>query len=1027
MTTKLYDVTSKEVNLIIEHIGKIVIKDQLLADSNETQESLDNSYTYLAAYTKTLEKLEGETDEEYLLRTNNIVTEYENVDIIHGAGNIVELNPYYIDLKRKYNIKPAIARLASDFALLYEPTYEPDTLLSYFNTIYATSSKYFYHVIYSKALEESAIHNNVSDGYRNFCRLTICLMTMVYLLNQRLRDPFDIKLMDEYMVDNFLYSFGFTEFKHFPTDYKQKLISNINRLIRHKGTDQVFIDILEIFDFRNIDIVKFYFVRKESEKGYKLNNNDDNITNIKDHLRFISQSVKIPSLTDAIISGNYREESYEDIIDGDEYWQLEKSHVEQYNFDYIQSKYFSVEASFDVYREVINTVYILNLIKQLRDLDPRFEEHLLRVFIKDISNNYIHVTHIINALQILVLDLFKIEDYIPYSDNKIKKIYQFNNRDLYNSNMKLYGADNNSDRATNPNTRYILKDIPQELLDLNDDFGRLNLIDTYNLNNSTRNNILDSIKSELNYFRYKDKVNSYNYKFIADYNLDEYVPYFRYSDYLKDKNVDLYKYVIESIENGKTNSAIVFLSDLLVEYVRGTSNLIINSAELDILMNYIKTLVLTFKSYTIDLEELRLIFTFDEDHFFRLIDDTWFTSKFDPEELLDLQDITYDEAFIRLFLYHKLSDSTEFVGLIEIDEDILLKELLMFYGLSIMYTPIMYHIKSEFVKHNELFDGLPLHDRILHEYIEESNTLEFNEEILTTKVNFSTPREYIDILNYNDSFNNIKIYKEIENINVHDNFIINVIVDNVLTVADLNNITIIPDEIVIVSWDDDCGLSVKINWTLQVDGELKATGLEIHYGLNRDNITNIISLPVSTITYTFTDVDPRIKHEIYIIPIIDTGTEIIRKALPNTYHWKIVDESLLPIDYILTSSMYPFSIEENISNNSLELTGGIFKGIVNLPYEDISNSTFNIIGGELRTILTTYSENENIISNGSFNITGGELRTILTTYSENENIISNGNFNITGGNLNKILIESSIDDSINSTSFNITGGELKKL
>uniref|UniRef100_UPI0034D5A14A hypothetical protein n=1 Tax=Proteus mirabilis TaxID=584 RepID=UPI0034D5A14A len=253
-----------QVENVLDFITLLVFKDEVEADKNETMASSRNSMEYLGAYFKTDDL--SDQEREIIIR------------------NYKELNPYYDNLWKKYDVPPYISRQAKDFDIIYEPVnmLTVNSVLSNYRIVYKRVLTYFYFSTYSKA-------NESKENYRNFCLFMINMMAFMNYMNKWMENPYDVDMMSEKLVDRFMASFGITYFSNAPLHYKRRIAKNMNRLISRKGTDKVIVDILDIFDFNNINIFKYYLVRDET-----ITNSDGSNEVIKNP-RFISHNIRIPS------------------------------------------------------------------------------------------------------------------------------------------------------------------------------------------------------------------------------------------------------------------------------------------------------------------------------------------------------------------------------------------------------------------------------------------------------------------------------------------------------------------------------------------------------------------------------------------------------------------------------------------------------------------------------------------------------------------------------------------------------------
>jgi hypothetical protein len=585
---KLQDSTLDIVQVTIDFICKLVFKDEVKALEGETQESALNGSIYLGAYLK-----------------NDDLTDDQRAAVI---ANYVELNPYYQDLLVTYGIQPYTSRLGKDLDIIYQS--EDDifinSFLSYYRSLYKECLGAFYVTSYSQAM----VHK---DNYRNFCLLCINLMTFLNLMSKWLENPFDIDIMDEKQVDRFMASFGIPYFTGLPIKHKRLLAKNLNKLIRSKGTDKVIIDILDIFDFTEISIFKHYLVRSATteELDDQTRTRDYLTTDLPKKLQFLSHDIRLPSLNYAVRTNAYRKSLFESTTSGDTHWKATASEIQQVNFDYVRSKYFSIETGFEISKESINTVFMLNLLKKIRT-DFRVREQL-SFHAKAISSAAITIEDAIITLQILTCDYNGVVDIIPYELASIKGVYEFATFDNATLNNGLAsGAD--------------LKNIQLADMRTSQVFNVAEVLRIHKKNTAVFDNINNQLAKELSYKRYKKLKQAYDAKFVQKLNYDMFGGMETYTDYIESRNTDLYTLITSLraiIDDSARHTAIAEIITTLVDTISSALDnfkLTMGTTNVDILVAYLKQVIMTFKSFTVTLRDLNVFIIMRDKYHNRLLD-----------------------------------------------------------------------------------------------------------------------------------------------------------------------------------------------------------------------------------------------------------------------------------------------------------------------------------------------------------------------------------------------------------------------
>jgi hypothetical protein len=667
--------TRREVNDLMEHCRKIVVKDQDTADALETSESMIEATRYLEVYykvdkypyhdivrsaitsiltdaTATGTEVSAEQVRSIISNDQNLDTasKSESIQITYSLqfpsgsitidvvdknvenirqyylDNYVDRNSYYRSLQQ-LGIPAWKSRLAEDFEIIQEPSVIGNALLRSFGPAYSKSRKYFTTVMYTKAFAKDmvgTVNYETVNYYKAYCKITICLMTIVDLLNNRLQFPLDISYIDEYSMNQLLYSFGFTEFTKFPLYYRKAIALKINTLIRHKGTDQVFIDILDIFDFQGVNIIKYYLTKHETSNEKKT------LDAIEVAPKFVGHSVRINSLQEAIKRESTREYGFDNMVQNDPYWEASKEEVTAQHFDFLPTKYFSIEGDFQMWKEVMNISYFVSMIRKLKR-DHSLRAHL-SLHASEISKGEVFIDELILAAQILVCDFYKIEDIIHFDQESVYKIYSFNDKDDSPLNTSLFGQDVLT-KNSYANTSYVLETVSDYPT-----IERDELFTIYNHDIQVYNNFLAFQKIRdasgaivMTYQNFKKYKALYESKFLANYNLSEYRGFSKYSEYLQFKcNADLYSYVDEAMltdDQDIKRQKITYILSALKEYAY-TLNIPFDRMMSDLIIEYIMKTVNVFKAYTVTMKDFRIIYRWDEGNFLHLFDSETKHAKF---------------------------------------------------------------------------------------------------------------------------------------------------------------------------------------------------------------------------------------------------------------------------------------------------------------------------------------------------------------------------------------------------------------
>lgn len=576
-----------QVKTIFGFINRLQFKDEIAADAAETTESAMESANYIAA----------------CLRSDTNTEEVRKIII----DSYVEKNKYYKALLDDYGVNPFVARMTKDLDIVYQDInlISRNKFLEYYREVYKESLVFFYTTSYTKAY--------LSDSnYRNFCLMTINMMAFLKLIGKFLEDPYDLEIMPVDVLDSFLNSFGIPFFRHIPYRYKKIIAKNLNSLVTKKGTDQVILDILEIFGFKDIDVFTYYLVKTQDyTDGLGLKN--ERVVNP----RFFSHSLKEDSLHSAIKKGVHRVHDFNTIVEKDPHWIASKEEVASVDFDYVESKYFSIETGFDLSREAIASVYLLNLIRQIRIEYPSSD--MMQLDVPQLSTNKLFLEDLIVLLQVITLEYYGMEDIVP-SGGAIDYMYQFKDHedvDTISLTDELYPGHEG---------KMYLGDMRST-----GTFSMANTLVVYDRNEEIRKHMEEEIATETNHERLNKLRDLYRIKFIQSATNDVFSDFKTYTDYLRSKDISLgyyldtiRAYTDEDIKKQRLQDDIVTFTDLIKEYVDESNNreneLILGTNTITIISSYIRQVIEVFKAFTVTLQNLDIFIIINEKMSHRVVD-----------------------------------------------------------------------------------------------------------------------------------------------------------------------------------------------------------------------------------------------------------------------------------------------------------------------------------------------------------------------------------------------------------------------
>lgn len=396
-----------EFDRIVDFTLSLVIKEADEAEKYETIDTSKNAFEYIGAC------LETDTNDDDTRR--------------YIIDNYKEKNYYYKELFQKYGIEYLRARQAKDGDILhYTESILDNKELSIYLEIYYSSKVYVDRVFRTEAfLEESPLYNN-------FMRFFIAFITIERFVSYRLENSSDIDYFNDYTLKNLLIEYRLEEFAQLSSSYQKRIAKKANDLIKNKGTDVVIVDILKLFGFDNIQVFKYYLLR-----DYPDIDNKGNKDWTKPYLKFIK--VPIGDLNYEKTFNDYSAITFQSMTENDPYWIATEEECLTKDFNFIQTKYLSVETTMSFMKETMTMSYVINLLYHIQEKHP--DENNLYVTNKKISSKPMRVVDVLVALNTLVIRRNGCVDRTCIDENSVRKVYDYKSGktvDLDSSKNKVY-------------------------------------------------------------------------------------------------------------------------------------------------------------------------------------------------------------------------------------------------------------------------------------------------------------------------------------------------------------------------------------------------------------------------------------------------------------------------------------------------------------------------------------------------------------------------------------------------------------
>ena len=190
------------------------------------------------------------------------------------------------------------------------------------------------------------------------------LMLMLAVRNTMVPDEADYLNYEE-ILDACLESYDFLRyFKKFPYIYKRRLVKRLDKLLQHKGTDGVLVDVCKLFSDEDLIASRYYLM-----KTYALDANGVPMCTGDANQDYVLQFVRASIQEHDINTSEEYLNDYWNVVDNDYLWQLspdELTYIKEQNFNLMMSKYIDVESAFELTSLVFETCCFINLLLYAR-------------------------------------------------------------------------------------------------------------------------------------------------------------------------------------------------------------------------------------------------------------------------------------------------------------------------------------------------------------------------------------------------------------------------------------------------------------------------------------------------------------------------------------------------------------------------------------------------------------------------------------------------------------------------------------
>ena len=308
---------------------------------------------------------------------NQYIHTKEYKDLLASLGEKTYL--HYIGSRK---IDLFTARRAKDFEIIKYPKNRSDinpTLLKLFGSLYSDYREYVMVILYNRHLED------VYENYRSFMGMIIMAFTLLQVSNKTIELSHSKQYMDDTALHIILSTYGIPDSLRLTSTVRRKLVTNILKLTREKGLDQVYYDLIDILGYEDARISKLILMRNQTGTRFADGSNINDFRNLdvidarKKQIQskpvFAQIDLDDQNPYDTIASGKASIHSYNDIVKEDPTWwdteEVQKI-IREYPYSSSDSKYIMIEATIHQMKYLIESIYFTRMLLDNQDFTDRF-------------------------------------------------------------------------------------------------------------------------------------------------------------------------------------------------------------------------------------------------------------------------------------------------------------------------------------------------------------------------------------------------------------------------------------------------------------------------------------------------------------------------------------------------------------------------------------------------------------------------------------------------------------------------------
>ena len=586
--------------------------------------------------------LDKDTCIKYKVRIGTPIHKYYDYEINNISPLIPELiekypEKKYLNYLGNNKVDLLRARSAKNFDIIHMDLNFHTVLLKSFVDTYDMCREYFTSVIYIKE------KNAKDDMYDNFIALNIMFMTVQRMFVNTFKMGVERDFYDLDSIKKLFNSYGIPFFETLPVDYQRMIMKRLNILLRAKSTDNCLYDIVDILFPSRANIFEYYLMKEQKYdendlpmEAYKEETGIDGLPNyIEDSSKmydiyFQTLDIKEVGVNMALENKPNRYE-YHEVVDEDPQWWHDDDLIrvlDEREFNYIETKYLGINIMYHLTQMMFESVYFINMLADKKDDYHRPNDgFFLTIQLPRITTEPVSIFDSIVLLCALLCKKRHFAGNIINSGTKILTVMGFD----FEENFDLIRQD------IKKNKRIVDQSI-LKFLDLTTITSKEDI-------NTVYNNMVNLAEFCVDGMNNTDDAKTYHaYKYLYDalmvkkYTKDIMTKSdgevaSTYLDYLWDQNPRLASFV-ESCNTEQCSMYIEHVLGILNELIPDLEYLSTINGTDNVLVTALTKMILFFKSYTVDLRNINVMYIMDSRRYnmIKLVKDLTLLVKMYPHE-----------------------------------------------------------------------------------------------------------------------------------------------------------------------------------------------------------------------------------------------------------------------------------------------------------------------------------------------------------------------------------------------------------